>query len=76
MNNKQKENKMSKKLFQLSLNNEEKFCFNAKSLEEAENKKFCWCYYHGYDSDKAASFKVQEVQSPFYQNNIHNEWVK
>ena len=54
--------------------NSERFCFTAKTLEEAKEKFNGWLRRHGYLPIKEL-FSLIQVTSPEHPNNIHNEWV-
>ena len=65
-----------KKLYQVfdTATNSERFCFNAKSDDEALDKLSGWLRYQGLLSIKK-QFCLNQVIAPKYPNNIHNEWV-
>ena len=52
----------------------ERFCFNAKNEEDAKDKLRNWLNRHGFMRIRD-QFTLSEVMKPFYDNNIHNEWV-
>lgn len=54
---------------------DEKFCFNAIDLQDAEKKKMKWVSYHGFLPIKD-NFCVKQIEKPYYEGNIHNDWIK
>lgn len=46
-----------------------KFSFNAKDINEANDKKFEWCSYHSFN---AKDFSIEETTEEKW---MHNEYV-
>ena len=56
--------------------NTEQFCFHAIDKEDAEHKMFGWLMRHGFHrSGIKENYQLNQVNTPIYANNIHDEWV-
>ena len=55
----------------------ERFCFHAENKTDAEIKFVRWLGYHDFlDTATRSTFELIPVDSPQYQDNIHDEWVR